>query len=74
MKLEHLNVMFSLSHPGDFQKSLHNHHLCSEAKEVEEERADSCVECWANVEDNTKCKNKKKKRKGKSLCNDQVRG
>uniref|UniRef100_A0A8C5C150 Gametogenetin-binding protein 2 n=1 Tax=Gadus morhua TaxID=8049 RepID=A0A8C5C150_GADMO len=39
----------------------------------EEEAADSCVECWANAEDDAKCKNKKKKRKGKSLCNDQVR-
>lgn len=34
---------------------------------------DSCVECWANSEENTKCKNKKK-RKGRGLCNDQVRG
>ncbi|XP_056451310.1 gametogenetin-binding protein 2 isoform X1 [Gadus chalcogrammus] len=57
---------------GDFPNGLDNHHLCSEAKEVEEEEAaDSCVECWSNAEDNTKCKNKKKKRKGKSLCNDQ---
>uniref|UniRef100_A0A8C1WM58 Gametogenetin-binding protein 2 n=1 Tax=Cyprinus carpio TaxID=7962 RepID=A0A8C1WM58_CYPCA len=42
-------------------------HHCSEEKE--EDAVDSCVECWANSEDNTKGKNKKKKRKNKaSLC------
>uniref|UniRef100_A0A9J8A4G3 Gametogenetin-binding protein 2 n=1 Tax=Cyprinus carpio carpio TaxID=630221 RepID=A0A9J8A4G3_CYPCA len=42
-------------------------HRCSEEKE--EDAVDSCVECWANSEDNTKGKNKKKKRKNKaSLC------
>ncbi|XP_071386014.1 gametogenetin-binding protein 2 [Centroberyx affinis] len=42
-------------------------HHCAEDKE---EGMDSCVDCWANSEENTKCKNKKK-RKGKGLCNDQ---
>ncbi|XP_059405395.1 gametogenetin-binding protein 2-like [Carassius carassius] len=42
-------------------------HRCSEEKE--EDAVDSCVECWANSEDNTKGKSKKKKRKNKaSLC------
>ncbi|XP_067263746.1 gametogenetin-binding protein 2 isoform X1 [Chanodichthys erythropterus] len=40
-------------------------HHCSEEKE--EDAVDSCVECWANSEDNTKGKNKKKKRKNKGL-------
>ncbi|XP_030648282.1 gametogenetin-binding protein 2 [Chanos chanos] len=40
---------------------------CSEEKD--EDGVDSCVECWANSEENTKGKNKKKKRKNKgSLC------
>ena len=34
---------------------------------------DSCVECWAISEGNTKGKNKKKKRKNKGMCSDQVR-
>ncbi|XP_052454535.1 gametogenetin-binding protein 2 isoform X2 [Carassius gibelio] len=38
-------------------------HRCLEEKE--EDAVDSCVECWANSEDNTKGKNKKKKRKNK---------
>ncbi|XP_028839345.1 gametogenetin-binding protein 2 [Denticeps clupeoides] len=39
-------------------------HRCSEGKD--EDCVDSCVECWANVEDeNVKGKNKKKKRKSK---------
>ncbi|XP_066517774.1 gametogenetin-binding protein 2 isoform X1 [Hoplias malabaricus] len=38
-------------------------HHCSEDKE--EDGVDSCVECWANSEQQTKCKNKKKKRKSK---------
>lgn len=42
-------------------------HHCSEEKE--EDAVDSCVECWANSEDDTNGKNKKKKRKNKgSLC------
>ncbi|XP_051552341.1 gametogenetin-binding protein 2-like [Myxocyprinus asiaticus] len=42
-------------------------HHCLEEKE--EDAVDSCVECWANLEENTKGKNKKKKRKNKgSLC------
>ncbi|XP_050966834.1 gametogenetin-binding protein 2 [Labeo rohita] len=40
-------------------------HSCLEEKE--EDAVDSCVECWANSEDNTKSKNKKKKRKNKVL-------
>ncbi|XP_056140558.1 gametogenetin-binding protein 2 isoform X1 [Lampris incognitus] len=50
---------------GDYS---HDHHC---AEEKEEDGVDSCVECWANVEENAKCKNKKKKRKGKGSCNDQ---
>merc|ERR1739838_913298 len=46
-------------------------HHCAEDKEEEEDGVDSCVECWVNSEENTKCKIKKKKRKGKGLCNDQ---
>ncbi|KAK7163896.1 hypothetical protein R3I94_002568 [Phoxinus phoxinus] len=42
-------------------------HHCSEEKE--EDAVDSCVECWANSEDDTNGKNKKKKRKNKgSIC------
>ncbi|KAI4879644.1 hypothetical protein NFI96_016149 [Prochilodus magdalenae] len=40
-------------------------HHCSEDKE--EDGVDSCVECWANSEEHTKGKNKKKKRKSKGL-------
>ncbi|XP_029924712.1 gametogenetin-binding protein 2 isoform X1 [Myripristis murdjan] len=43
-------------------------HHCAEDKE--EDGMDSCVECWVNNEENTKCKNKKK-RKGRGLCSDQ---
>ncbi|KAM4620772.1 gametogenetin-binding protein 2 isoform 1-T2 [Polymixia lowei] len=50
---------------GDYQ----NGHHCAEDKE--EDGMDSCLECWANSEENTKCKNKKKKRKSRGLCNDQ---
>ncbi|XP_015223111.1 gametogenetin-binding protein 2 isoform X1 [Lepisosteus oculatus] len=38
-------------------------HRCVEDKE--EDGVDSCVECWANSEENTKGKNKKKKKKNK---------
>ncbi|XP_059573717.1 gametogenetin-binding protein 2 isoform X2 [Alligator mississippiensis] len=38
-------------------------HRCDE----KEEDGDSCVECWANSEENTKGKNKKKKKKSKTL-------
>ncbi|XP_051523579.1 gametogenetin-binding protein 2-like [Myxocyprinus asiaticus] len=42
-------------------------HHCLEEKE--EDAVDSCVECWANTEENAKGKIKKKKRKNKgSLC------
>ncbi|XP_041096765.1 gametogenetin-binding protein 2 isoform X1 [Polyodon spathula] len=42
-------------------------HRCVEDKE--EDGVDSCVECWANSEENTKGKNKKKKKKNKgSAC------
>ncbi|XP_018586932.1 gametogenetin-binding protein 2 isoform X1 [Scleropages formosus] len=44
-------------------------HRCREDKE--EDTADSCVECWANSEENTKGKNKKKKKKNKGLGNEQ---
>ncbi|KAK0136462.1 Gametogenetin-binding protein 2 [Merluccius polli] len=63
--------VFNHDEAGDFPNG---QHLCSEGKEEEEEEeegVDSWVPCWANAEDDAKCKNKKKKRKGKSLCNDQ---
>ncbi|XP_031428286.1 gametogenetin-binding protein 2 isoform X2 [Clupea harengus] len=44
---------------GDYSCS----HRCSEDKE--EDCVDSCVECWANSEENLLGKNKKKKRKNK---------
>ncbi|XP_019941698.1 gametogenetin-binding protein 2 [Paralichthys olivaceus] len=44
-------------------------HHCAEGKE--EEGIDSCLDCWQHSEENTQCKSKKKKRKGKGLCNDQ---
>lgn len=46
-----------------------NAHRCAEDKE--EDALDSCVDCWPNSVENTQCKSKKKKRKGKGLCNDQ---
>lgn len=49
-----------------------NAHRCAEDKE--EDGIDSCVDCWTHSEANTQCKSKKKKRKGKGLCNNQVRG
>ena len=48
-----------------------NAHHC--AKEKEEDGIDSCVDCWPHSVENPQCKSKKKKRKGKGLCNDQVR-
>ncbi|KAG5844389.1 gametogenetin-binding protein 2 isoform X2 [Anguilla anguilla] len=44
-------------------------HRCVGDKEEEEEEdgIDSCVECWANAEENAKGKNKKKKKKNKVL-------
>uniref|UniRef100_A0AAQ6AH65 Gametogenetin-binding protein 2 n=1 Tax=Amphiprion ocellaris TaxID=80972 RepID=A0AAQ6AH65_AMPOC len=47
-----------------------NVHHCAEDKE--EDGTDSCVDCWPHSEDNTQCKSKKKKRKGKTFCHDQV--
>ncbi|KAM9846596.1 gametogenetin-binding protein 2 [Aulostomus maculatus] len=41
------------------------------AEDQEEDAADSCVDCWPRSEEKTQCKSKKKKRKGKGLCNDQ---
>ncbi|XP_035383474.1 gametogenetin-binding protein 2 isoform X1 [Electrophorus electricus] len=46
---------------GEFSCS----HRCSEDKE--ETGADSCVECWVNLEEHTKSKKKKRRSKG-SLC------
>uniref|UniRef100_A0A4W5PLV9 Gametogenetin-binding protein 2 n=1 Tax=Hucho hucho TaxID=62062 RepID=A0A4W5PLV9_9TELE len=47
----------------------HHHDHCDED---EEDGVDSCVECWANSEENTKGKKNNKKRKNKGLlCNDQ---
>ncbi|XP_066551597.1 gametogenetin-binding protein 2 isoform X2 [Amia ocellicauda] len=41
-------------------------HRC---EDKEEDGVDSCVECWANAEENTKGKNRKKKKKNKgSVC------
>ncbi|KAL0994797.1 hypothetical protein UPYG_G00127280 [Umbra pygmaea] len=45
---------------------------CGHQHCAQEDAGDSCVECWANSEENTKSRNKKKKRKTKELlCNDQ---
>ncbi|TMS14293.1 Gametogenetin-binding protein 2 [Larimichthys crocea] len=46
-----------------------NAHHCAEDKE--EDGTDSCVDCWPHSEENIQCKSKKKKRKAKSLCNNQ---
>ncbi|XP_064834733.1 gametogenetin-binding protein 2-like isoform X2 [Oncorhynchus masou masou] len=47
----------------------HHHNPCDED---EEDGVYSCVECWANSEENTKGKKNNKKRKNNgSLCNDQ---
>uniref|UniRef100_A0AAQ4RT01 Gametogenetin-binding protein 2 n=1 Tax=Gasterosteus aculeatus aculeatus TaxID=481459 RepID=A0AAQ4RT01_GASAC len=46
----------------------HVHH-CAEDKE--EDGIGSCVDCWPNSVENSQCKSKKKKRKGKGLCNNQ---
>ncbi|XP_020505639.2 gametogenetin-binding protein 2 isoform X1 [Labrus bergylta] len=46
-----------------------NPHHCAEDKE--EDALDSCVDCWTHSEENSQCKSKKKKRKGKALCNSQ---
>ncbi|XP_026185042.1 gametogenetin-binding protein 2 [Mastacembelus armatus] len=43
-------------------------HHCAEEKE---EGVDSCVNCWQRSEEGSQCKSKKKKRKGKGLCNSQ---
>lgn len=45
-------------------------HHCAEDKE--EDGIDSCVDCWPHSVANAQCKSKKKKRKGKGLCHDQV--
>ncbi|TNN64990.1 Gametogenetin-binding protein 2 [Liparis tanakae] len=44
-------------------------HHCAEDKE--EDGIDSCVDCWPHSVENAQCKSKKKKRKGKGLCQDQ---
>ncbi|TKS83606.1 Gametogenetin-binding protein 2 [Collichthys lucidus] len=46
-----------------------NAHHCAEDKE--EDGTDSCVDCWPHSEENIQCKSKKKKRKAKTLCNNQ---
>ncbi|XP_047463952.1 gametogenetin-binding protein 2 [Mugil cephalus] len=43
-----------------------NVHDCAEDKE--EDGTDSCLDSWPQSEDNTQCKSKKKKRKGKGFC------
>lgn len=45
-------------------------HPCAEDKE--EEATDSCIDCWPHSVEKTQCMSKKKKRKGKGLCNEQV--
>lgn len=50
---------------GDHSNVLH----CAEDKG--EDGTDSCVDCWPHSEENTQCKSKKKKRKGKGLCSSQ---
>uniref|UniRef100_A0A3B5B217 Gametogenetin-binding protein 2 n=1 Tax=Stegastes partitus TaxID=144197 RepID=A0A3B5B217_9TELE len=52
--------------PGDEPNVLH----CAEDKE--EDGIDSCVDCWPHAVENTQCKSKKKKRKGKGFCHDQL--
>lgn len=47
-----------------------NVHHCAED---EEDAIDSCVDWWPHSEEHTQCKSKKKKRKGKSFCHEQVR-
>ncbi|XP_067350490.1 gametogenetin-binding protein 2 [Channa argus] len=44
-------------------------HHCAEDKE--EDGIDSCSDCWQHTEENSQCKSKKKKRKGKGLCTNQ---
>uniref|UniRef100_A0A8C6M8J7 Gametogenetin-binding protein 2 n=1 Tax=Nothobranchius furzeri TaxID=105023 RepID=A0A8C6M8J7_NOTFU len=46
-------------------------HPCAEVKE--EDGTDSCVDCWSHADENHQCKSKKKKKKGKVFCNNQVR-
>ncbi|CAJ1064405.1 LOW QUALITY PROTEIN: gametogenetin-binding protein 2 [Xyrichtys novacula] len=41
------------------------------AEDKEEDAIDSCVDCWPLSDENSQCKSKKKKRKGKGLCNNQ---
>lgn len=60
------SVCFCLPSAGDDS----NAHHCAEDKE--EDGIDSCVDCWTPSEENAQCKSKKKKRKGKGLCNNQV--
>lgn len=57
----------SLSSEGDDP----NLHHCAEDKE--EDGMDSCVDCWPHSEENAQCKSKKKKRKGKGFCSNEVR-
>uniref|UniRef100_A0A3P8NX33 Gametogenetin-binding protein 2 n=1 Tax=Astatotilapia calliptera TaxID=8154 RepID=A0A3P8NX33_ASTCA len=47
-----------------------NLHHCAEDKE---DGMDSCVDCWPHSEENAQCKSKKKKRKGKGFCSNEVR-
>lgn len=69
--LGHLNMHYSVGCCLPFKGDDPNAHHCAEDKE--EDATDSCVDCWQHAEGNTPWKNKKKKRKGKGLCNDQVR-
>lgn len=48
-----------------------NIHHC--AADKEEDAIESCVDFWPLSEENSQCKSKKKKRKGKGLCNSQGR-
>ncbi len=58
---------FCLPRAGD-DSNAHHH-----AEDKEEDGTDSCLDCWTHTEENTQCKSKKKKRKGKGLCSNQVR-
>lgn len=63
----HNIVCFVLTCKGDDP----NVHHCAEDKE--EDGVDSCLDFWQHSEEKSQCKSKKKKRKGKDLCIDQVR-
>lgn len=74
MKLPIISLVYLQKHTNKGWLIFAGDDSCVHHCEDKEDDGDSCVECWANSEENnTKGKNKKKKKKSKMLkCDEHV--